>query len=321
MEKYINNYSIAYLACTLIAPIYAMQSIKPIWDVGNIDCHCTLYKRADGTFYIKIQSLHKPLFIKQEGQGVYNQISKLFFQDNFIFTFDSQLIDKYDLAINNTIPKTSENTQLPSKIIDPLITKIQNDIKRFQTSIHDKITSLISFGKRIEKSITIEENAIERFKKLLGEFMIAIFNKDKSSEETLVTYNEIEKNINNWHNVFINNIIEGLQASLPGTYKNIIAANDSSINNFFMALFFGSLNYTTNLAQDNAISKPFRIIYSEIQKLGTALHVDVAPIEPLATTAKKVLYNKWTMLRLLGIGALGYTATKLWPSKIFGGNK
>jgi hypothetical protein len=291
--------------------IKTMADIKKIvWNVGEKRCHCTLLRRSDKTFYIRIQGLNQPLF------KISNPIAELFFRTSSIFVFDSSRIPAYNVDIHNS---STEERRKP----------LQDAVKSFEVSINNYFSSLIPFRDSNQELGRLFEDLILS---ILNEPLILPDKKEPlmSSDKKVVVATDIEGNIQNFTKSLVPCLQEKLinSSSFSTKQRDILNHPDNvkRIKSLFDSLILGNLNYSIDLAQDTLVSKPFRLIYYEIQKLGLALNVDVSPIDAAVTSTKNALAararsfisNRYTIFALLstaGLGALAkWRPTISWPS-------
>jgi hypothetical protein len=294
-----------FLYIVMVFAPHNVRAMNPIFSVDSKECHCTLLKKTDENFYVRIQRMDgKSLFTLPSTSSLLYPIVSIFFPGESTFILDSSLMAQYmetikELAIKNAFTES------------PVVQQIQTNLEIFIKSIKNIFQPLIPFP-----------NEDEEFVRLFGSVILSTLNNARKVDERLLSRESIEiqmKNITKQIRTCLkDSLVKSYQFSEK--YQKILNKNIGFIENFFEGLLLGNYNYKTNLAEDSIISRPFRLVYYEIQKLGLALNVAVEPIDPLVTNtknalaarARSIMYNKYTILGLLGTAGLGLATLAKW---------
>jgi hypothetical protein len=303
---------------------------------GSKNCYCMLLKRVDdGSFYIRINSLDGPLFeYEKTDDNPFKPITTdALFPEKQLFVFDSRKMPEYINAIevlgSTESKKAAIKATIEKKIstytwavrglkknvlrhapIDP-VQELDAALRQFLNTVHILI---------IQK-IKLYDNFKTGLSQLLNDELLALVQKKDRSLFPSTTINSAA----NYLSSFIKDNAIGAFVNAPKNsnldpdVKKFLETYRVDIQKIWDTVLSGQLNYITDLSQDNLMSRPFRIIYYEIQKLGAACNVNVAPIDSLATSAFNKVNNKYTTT-LVGAGMLGLLWSKLgrptlnWPA-------
>jgi hypothetical protein len=310
MEKrrYIHMYGAALLLILTYNNAHTMLS------VGDKTCHCTLFKRSDETSYIRIRSTAGSLFsYAPTTNNPYLGITSMLFPSPMVFTFDSQLMDKYEKEIDKI---TESNLEKAASTYSWALKGLREKVLQPQTLKEKLKQTLTNFRDEIKTKIV---DNMQQFPKL-RDGLQSIFK-----DELLSISNQIEVKNNALKidtsdaEIIANNIAEFLQHSgelflknkQPSTkiqaFLDYLIKYKDIISELLPTLLFSQNNDVVNLAQDNLATRPFRFIYHNIQKLGSACNVEVAPIDPSIT--RNLVLNKYAMSVLVGTGTIAVLNT------------
>jgi hypothetical protein len=244
---------------------------------GNeFPCHCMLYKFKQSVlenpkFYVRVHYKgNEPLFTFDESSPLVGLARRLFGTDGKTFIFDTRNTEKYIAEL------------IPSREASTIVVKFMQGVEQFRQAIAANFTDYMSTNQTAGQTVDVVDLLVNA---------VTDFQNEHSGDLEIRLNSGVMNVIERWmqdeyggHGAskIVDDLISGKHlSSKDGSSrktKDLQLKLKERLQSILELKMFPGLSYPVDLAEDNVMSRPFRTIYGEIERLAAVMGVTCRPL-------------------------------------------